>query len=83
MKELQEQALGIHLHLEMQDISSHDWIFGADLSEYNNPADYMGIPNMEGISVIYNGTPKPPTPEVKGNSNKWYKYMSKKLIIRL
>ena len=68
----------------MQDISSHDWIFGADLSEYENPADFMGIPNTQGISAIYNGTPQPPEPEQKNkNSTKWLKFRSKKIILRL
>lgn len=46
-------STGIHLHVEMQDISSHDWIFGADKSYYTNPATFMGFPNVAGISVIY------------------------------
>ena len=77
-------STGIHLHLEMQDISNHDWVFGADLSEYENPADFMGIPNMQGISAIYNGSPQPPTPEQKSkNSTKWLKFRSRKIILRL
>lgn len=77
-------STGIHLHLEMQDISSHNWIFGADLSQYENPAEFMGIPNTEGISAIYTGSPQPPKPEptVK-NSNKWLKFRTKKFILRL
>ena len=34
-------STGIHLHVEMQDISTHDWIFGADKSYYTNPAEFM------------------------------------------
>lgn len=84
MKELHGSSTGIHLHLEMQDISSHDWVFGADLSEYENPADFMGIPNQQGISVIYNGTPQPPEPEQKSKtSTKWLKFRSRKIILRL
>lgn len=52
-------STGVHLHLEMQDLSNRGWIFGADLSEYLNPADFMGFPNTANISVIYNGTPGP------------------------
>lgn len=39
-----------------------------------------GIPNVEGISVIYNGTPVPPEPIYK-NSNKWLKARTKKIVI--
>lgn len=73
-------STGIHLHLEMQDLSNRGWQFGADLSEYLNPADFMGFPNTAGISVIYNGTPKPPTPTpvVGRKSNfKWVLYANK------
>lgn len=72
-------STGIHLHLEMQDLSNRGWIFGADLSEYLNPASYMGFPNEAGISVIYNGTPKPPTPggNIKQNKFKWVLYSRK------
>lgn len=48
-------STGIHLHLEMQDISQHNWIYGAPKSYYTNPADFMGIPNVEGTQAIYNG----------------------------
>lgn len=64
----------------MQDISNHNWIFGADKSYYTNPATFMGIPNVEGISVIYNGIPIPPEPSYK-NSNKWLKARTKKIVI--
>lgn len=56
-------STGIHLHLEMQDLTNHNWIFGADKSYYTNPASFMGIPNVEGTVCIYNGEiPKPPDP---------------------
>lgn len=66
-------STGNHLHVEMQDISTHDWIFGAPKSYYSNPADFMGFPNQEGISVWYSGsiTPTPPTPSQ--NFKKWQK----------
>ena len=51
------QSTGIHLHYEMQDISNSSWNYNAQLSEYLNPADFMGFPNIEGISVFYNGIP--------------------------
>lgn len=62
-------STGNHCHLELQDLSSgRDWIFGGQKSDYMNPAEFMGIPNVEGISVFYSGTPGPgpgptPTPE--------------------
>lgn len=46
-------STGIHLHLEMQDLTNHNWIYNGDKSIYTNPAEFMGIPNVEGISVIY------------------------------
>lgn len=58
-------STGIHLHLEMQDLTNHNWIYGAPKEVYTNPADFMGIPNVEGISVIYYGTPIPPEPVEK------------------
>ena len=55
-------STGNHLHLEMQDLTNHDWIYGAPKSYYENPATFMGLPNEEGVLAIYNGTPVPPTP---------------------
>ena len=72
---------GIHLHLEMQDLTNHDWIYRAEKEVYTNPADFMGIPNVEGISAIYYGTPIPPEPIRK--ANKWLKTMAKKVVINL
>lgn len=71
-------STGIHLHLEMQDLTSHDWVFNADKSYYINPATYMGIPNEEGISVIYEGTPvtpDPPYPTPTGKKRKGYNFV--------
>ena len=78
-------STGIHLHLEMQDLSNHDWKFQADKSVYTNPCDFMGIPNEEGISVIYYGTllPPEPTPSTIKNSNKWLKFRARKIILRI
>lgn len=51
-------STGIHLHLMQQDMTNTDtWVFGLPISELKNPADYLGIPNTQGISAIYNGTP--------------------------
>lgn len=57
---------GIHLHLEMQDLSLHDWIYHAPKETYTDPTTFMGIPNVEGTQCIYNGTPGPgPTPTTR------------------
>lgn len=69
-------STGIHLHLEMQDLTNHNWIFGAPKETYTNPATFMGIPNVEGISVIYNGIPRQ---DKKKNAIKWLQASTKKL----
>lgn len=75
------QVTGIHLHIEEQDLSSgRNWNFAQDLQYYKNPCDYMGFPNIEGISVIYNGTPIPPTPTPTNRQKtkfKWVLYARK------
>lgn len=75
---------GIHLHLEQQDLSSgRSWNFSINsLDPYENPALVMGIPNVEGISAIYDGTPippEPPTPTFKRKSHFPWVLYSKKL----
>lgn len=79
-------STGIHTHVEMQNYvqNGNTWI--------NNPSDaslwgsvylpatnYMGFPNTLGISVYYDGEPKPPTPssEVKKSKFKWVLYAKK------
>lgn len=61
---------GNHCHLELQDLSSgRNWIFGGQKSDYMNPAAFMGIPNVEGITSIYNGSPVPvPTEWISKNT---------------
>lgn len=75
-------STGNHLHVEMQDISNHDWVFGAPKEYYSNPAEFMRFPNEEGISVWYSGTINPPTPTKKSNSIKWLKSRSRKILIK-
>lgn len=75
-------STGNHLHLEMQDLTDHDWVYGAPKSYYTNPAEWMGFPNVEGISVIYDGTPgptpPPPTPiETTKKKFPWFLYSRK------
>lgn len=72
------QSSGIHLHYEMQDITNANWNYNANLSEYLNPADFMGFPNIQGISAFYNGTPIPPSPTFRPKGNfKWVLYAKK------
>ena len=84
-------STGVHLHLEMQDLTNRGWIFGAPLSDYLNPADFMGFPNTPNISVIYNGTPGPgpgpgpgpePQPSQK-NAKKWLMSKTFRLNIKI
>ena len=66
------------MHLEMQDISNHSWQYQAPKEVYTNPATFMGIPNQEGISVIYYGTPIPPAPtQIKKKKFPWAVYTNK------
>lgn len=73
------ESTGIHLHFEMQDISTHDWVYRAPWSYYTNPADFMGIPNVKNIWAIYDGTPIPPTPgeKIKRKKFPWVLYARK------
>ena len=78
------EAYGMHLHLEMQDLTNHEWIYRASKDVYTNPATWMGIPNVEGTECFYNGTPLPPpsptpTPSeyLKKNKFKWVIYTKK------
>lgn len=73
-------STGIHLHVEMQDISKHNWEFHASKETYTNPAEFMGFPNQEGISVIYYGIPTLPKPKSK-NFKKWAWSKCKKISI--
>lgn len=74
------EAYGMHLHLEMQDLTNHPWQYHAPKEVYTNPAEWMGIPNVEGTECYYNGIPiPPPTPVVisKKNKFKWVLYSRK------
>lgn len=51
------ESTGVHLHLEMQDISNKDWVYQAPIEDYINPATFMGIDNVKGTSWLYDGTP--------------------------
>ena len=59
------QSTGIHLHVEMQDISRFNWSWhwSYTKSDYIDPTVFMGIDNIDYTQWIYDGTPIPPTPE--------------------
>lgn len=72
------QSTGIHLHIEMQNVINNTWNYNLDLSDYLNPAEFMKIPNEQGISAIYYGIPIPPMPTKKKKSKfKWVLYARK------
>lgn len=58
------QSTGIHLHVEMQDISRFNWQWHTSntQSDYLDPTAFMGIDNIEGTQWIYEGyVPPQPT----------------------
>lgn len=59
---------GIHLHVEMQDISRFNWQWHVSntQSDYLDPTAFMGIDNIEGTQWLYNGTPAPTRRKKKG-----------------
>lgn len=71
------ESTGIHLHVEMQDLTNHDWEFQADKDVYINPADFMGFPNEEGITVYYDGIPVTPDVTLKKQKFNWVLYAKK------
>lgn len=73
-------STGIHLHLEQQDLTNRDWSFDRIKENYKDPANFMGFPDIKGVSVIYNGTPIPPSKKLK-NSTKWLMSKCKKIKI--
>lgn len=59
-------AQGIHVHLEMKDMSNtNTWVQSNRREDYINPCDYLGFPNVHNISIYCDGTPPPPTPTDK------------------
>ena len=39
----------------MQDLSNRNWIFQGNREDYLNPANFLGIPNVEGTTAICTG----------------------------
>ena len=63
---------GIHLHLEYA--TSPIWNYDTFL----NPSDALGIPNVRGTIVHYDGSIPPPTPTtIKRNKFPWVLYARK------
>ena len=65
---------GLHLHLECS--TTQTW----QCSSFLNPGDSLGIPNVRGTIVNWDGTitPEPPKPEIKQKKKfKWILYTNK------
>ena len=71
-------ATGIHLHVEMQDISRWNWQWHTSniKEDYLDPTIFMGIDNVEGTEWYYNGVPYP-YQKVKKAKFKWVLYANK------
>lgn len=75
-------STGIHLHVEMQDVSRFNWQWhwSYTKSDYLDPTVFMGIDNIDGTQWIYDGTPIPPTPPTptkKQHKFPWVLYAKK------
>ena len=73
-------STGIHLHVEMQDISRFNWqwYWSYTKSDYLDPTVFIGIDNIDGTSWSYDGTPYIPSIGKKQNSKfPWVVYARK------
>lgn len=72
-------STGIHLHVEMQDISRFNWQWhwSYTKSDYLDPTVFMGIDNIDGTSWIYDGTPYVPPTEKEKHKFPWVLYAKK------
>lgn len=71
---LRGNVTGIHLHLEYS--TSPTWNY----DNFLNPSDALGIPNVRGTIVLYDGSITPPTPpptEIKKKKFPWAIYFRK------
>lgn len=48
------QSSGIHLHWEIQKVVNHKWQYSQPISRYMSAAEFMNIPNQQGLLAIYN-----------------------------
>lgn len=70
------QSTGAHLHLELS--TSQAW----SCANFLNPVEPLGIPNIPGTIVEYDGeTPPQPPPKDKSNTKKWLESRSFKINI--
>lgn len=63
--------MGTHLHLERA--TTYSWTCNTFL----NPADYLGIPNVDDTIVNYGSTPPPPVTTLPKSKFKWVLYARK------
>lgn len=81
---------GLHVHIEMQNYVNNGkkWIYNAkDPSLWNviyfNASEYMGFPNVLGISVYYDGKYMPPRPPAKtSNVKKWLQLKARRINVK-
>ena len=73
------QSTGIHLHVEMQDISRFNWSWhwSYTKSDYLDPTVFMGIDNIDGTQWIYDGTPYVPPTKKEKHKFPWVLYAKK------
>lgn len=77
MKEQQVQALEF---IYIWNCKIYQIILGYFIGEkeiYTNPADFLGIPNQEGISAFYDGVPIPTPTDKRRNNFNWVLYANK------
>lgn len=71
-------STGNHLHLEMQDLSTRNWIFQGNREDYINPASWIPYVETIGDILYYDGTPIPPKPTKKDKKKfPWFIYTNK------
>lgn len=73
------EASGVHLHVEMQDISRFNWSWHASYtkSDYLDPTAFMGIDNIRLTQWIYDGSPAPIPSSVHKSKFPWVLYSRK------
>ena len=71
-------STGIHLHLEYQVMVNGQWNYSSNISDYLNPATYMGITNVVDFnnSWYYDGTPIPPPIDKRKQRFPWFIYQN-------
>ena len=71
-------AQGIHLHLEMKEMgASTVWRTTNVRSDYLDPCQYLGFPNVQGTAVRCDYTPPTPPTTVFKKSFPWVLYANK------